>query len=375
MQKPIKNQVFVKVQDRYVDGFWTKDESGNSKKIFYGNTPANEGQRSQIKATVVATPLKVDYEIGNPYEGFPKPVRGRSSEFIRNQLKKLPYAHRKEFSDKWQSHTLHDWDDHVIHYTRQELMPDDEVWFHYNSLRDDAWITYLPDEEMHIYSIDYFSVFCFKRKNRIKSKNQYDLPEIKEHFECINGYCLIDDYYGEEFEQIEVAGHTIMARFSNNRELIVETTNKPKFRQGVVNTMPKLLFGDEWPVKPGDRVIFTPNSEFYNTIDGQKYMVMQYWDLMAKFVDNELIPLSDYLIFKPYEYNYTGNMVIKDPENLRQKPDKLEGKVLRAGNQVKELSRGNHIWVEKGSYFFYWLDKETAICREEDVYMKKPIAS
>jgi len=140
------------------------------------------------------------------------------------------------------------------HYAYQgitrQVEKGDRIYFHYLSLTPHNRIEMNGQD---YYLVDYYYIFC-----RVKN----------EQLEALNRWVLVEPIT-EEPE--ETASGLITNAFS-------ETST----RIGIVRHIGQPKKGEpELGVKAGDKVLFSRDSDFLNTIEGTEYFTMQQEDLLA----------------------------------------------------------------------------------------------
>ena len=138
---------------------------------------------------------------------------------------------------------------------------------------------------------------------------------------------------------------------------------------GIVKKLP-FQFGDESRyLKQEDTIIYKPDSEFKQTLRGQDYFVMRYWDIIAKIVDDKPIPLGKWVLCEPLEV-YPSELSIKDPVKYS-----IRAKVITTGHDVTTLASGDEVGyrdkkLSAGSSYLYLVKYGKFFIREEDILYK-----
>ena len=128
-----------------------------------------------------------------------------------------------------------------------EIEVGDTIYFHYLGLTKE---NRLDTEDQDLYAIPYHEIFCKVREGVISALNGWALVEPVE---VKSGSAWI----GTDSEKI------------STQEGILRFIGQPKTDQPALN------------VKAGDRVVFSKNADFINTIEDKEYFVMQQEDLLA----------------------------------------------------------------------------------------------
>ena len=127
-----------------------------------------------------------------------------------------------------------------------EIEAGDTIYFHYFGLMEENRVS--ADQEL--YAIPYHEIFCKVSEGVITALNGWVLVEPL----VVSGG---SDWIQEASEKL------------SDQEGILRFIGQPKTDQPALN------------VKAGDRVVFSKNADFINTIEDKEYFVMQQEDLLA----------------------------------------------------------------------------------------------
>ncbi len=302
--RTISDYVIVRVQSELNDFLGViKDEHGNDHELVLDPT-WRPTHHARISAEVVAVPEYLsgqDHPLYEKYKGCPKPLAYRSHDTIQSQLETLPPKYRATTKIPYICGR------HVVEMQTHlgvpvEVIPGDEIYFHYNCLLDPSNFIAREDDGNLLYRIHYAQIFCYVREGEIN---------------MVNAYVLVSPVFDGDAEAIEVNGQTIIGKVKNG--LITEIGEKPKYLNGVVEYIGKGIGKDVRSVIPGDRIFFRPSSEFRNCILGVDFYIMRHWDLLLCYISeeekamtkklaaeqgvviefNEAIPLGFYIMVEP----------------------------------------------------------------------------
>jgi len=136
-----------------------------------------------------------------------------------------------------------------------ELKSGDKIYFHYNSLDEDA----LVPETDGIFSILYDMIFCYVRDGEI-------VP--------IAGKCLCKPYFDPDITEIEIGGQMVKCKMTKSG-IIKEINVRHSLKRAILTHIGTQLVGETKPdVKVGDIVYYAINADFENVIEGDTYFVM-----------------------------------------------------------------------------------------------------
>ena len=343
--KWLSDFVYVRVSSELNDfaGF-VKDESGNQVKLVL-NPNWHPTQHVNICAEVVAAPDRVYARDSVRYEkpvGSPKPQSYRGHEAISAYVAKLPPKAKVKTIPRYNcgSYTPE-------YQTLKDTVPlikkGDKVYFHYNSLLQEDNFMYREENGDLVYRIHYMSVFCFVRDSKIT---------------MLSGYVLLSSV-SELTEKIEVDGHQVSGKKHGNLVLIekpedVKGNTKAKYLTGILEHIGMPVADDENAriIVPGTKVLFKPNSQFKNTIEGKEYLLMNQWDLVAWLcpgVDHDdLMPVGDYVSISPDEQIIAKTKLIEFDATKPQefKPGELFIPDGATGHnrKIKKVGTGIVLW-------------------------------
>ena len=147
-----------------------------------------------------------------------------------------------------------------------EIEVGDTIYFHYFGLMEENRVS--ADQEL--YAIPYHEIFC--------KVNEGVIP-------ALNGLALL--------EPVVVSGDSAWVDTASEKlsgqEGILRFIGKPKTDQPALD------------VKASDRVVFSKNADFINTIEDKEYFVMQQEDLLAKQPQKANSMQSDYAGLRYYQ--------------------------------------------------------------------------
>jgi co-chaperonin GroES (HSP10) len=304
------NQVIVRVKktknNEIVTGI--KDESGNPL-ILLKDTDFEPEKNAVIHGEVVSAPEKLSgVEATREYDGYP--VRNGKYEFNILKYSDLPV----------------------------EVLIGDTAYFHFHSLDDESFL--YKEEGWLYFTVQYQQIFCAARNGII-------VP--------IAGYILVEPFFGDDIEEFtipEVAtvllpvAKTVRGKRSASN-LITEITDAPRFLEGVVSHASDTIPFVDFNVKPGDRVIYSIDSDFENEIEGRNYYVMHIWDLIATNNAEAIHPVGPWVMIeadKVKELTESGLVLVQ-----KKKPNPNTGTIIKTGNTVKEVSAGDSVYFEGAS--------------------------
>jgi len=308
--------VLVRIDDEFDRHLgWVKNAEGLDVELIV-DPKWRPDHRVKITGEIIASPEYLS-GIGSPYyenyPGLPKPMAYRGSEQIAKKLAMMPEHYRK-LKDKQVPYSCGGWSpsNQTAFGVPVETEVGDKAYFHYSTLRSTENFQYREVSGKVVYKVPYESLFCIVRNNRIT---------------MLNGNVLVDKYFDDDLEDVEVGDNTIRAKVKAG--LVVQIGEKPKYLTGVLRHIGKPI-GDQtrYTCAPGELIMFRPSSEFENTIEGHEYYVMKQWDLIAKVLRpdkeldelmdnypqieiNNIIPVGDYLLVVPEDLEYKPEIIKK----------------------------------------------------------------
>lgn len=321
MITPISNYVF----------FTADKEKENELKTSFGTlevaTFAEHGKFNRIYGEVIGVPGKLTPDI-NLYQkdhGFPEPKYGFSHEDIQSLTIFEPVyeegtpEYKEQEAERKAKYVCSPAEMRVVKMNaiEQEVKIGDRVYFHYNQMREEN--RYKLDDGRKIYKVRYDQIICVVRQGyQLDVEVMADLKvndplfyahvidgniEVLSHLYnkgkaeryskiiMIGGHVLVKPVWEDQVEDlgigdVKLPGYSALANAKgrvNKLGLVVDLHEKPKPLEGIVKHIGSPLKGEEdLGVEPGDKVIFLPESDWENTIEGEKYFVMKQRDLLAK---------------------------------------------------------------------------------------------
>lgn len=273
MQAP-KNHIFIKVDSEHNDEVETK--SGirlflTTKRFAVDDETSNANHKPMM--------LQRNYGIvfGKPGEldntalvrqidpGQPAPSRYISADRIKEELDYNPNALIDSnstlplFEHKWVT-----CDD-----LEMEVQEGDKIYFHHNTISSQNIVSYLGDK---IYKLPYHHALCVVRDAKIIS---------------IAGTVLIEPLWEDGVEDLGDGKKGKMTASG----IVTELHDKPKYLHGLVKFVCSPIKGESVDLIPGDKIIYIPNADYEVEIEGKKYYVMKYWDILAKLDEEEQLEI------------------------------------------------------------------------------------
>lgn len=388
------------------------------------STEYNETHHTNIKGEVVScpnTPLTPpDYA---EYEGFPSPSRYRSGEAIA----KIASQARNQSLDTFKylrgmyNPSAFDGDELVTNQDKEVIPEGSTIYFHYNSLgmKKDIFDVFGKDR-MKDAAMSLIKLPEFKREkvwDKINEKlgliqavegsidlnnfeqvlfhfypnvNKTHWLEFKESIKSEIDYSLVFENYidtdseGNKYYFINYSDvHSYKADDkmlmlngkvlvqpkvkAHKKSVIISPNSNEVFQlHGYVRHLCPQFGSEKRDIKKDDCVIFKPNSEFKQTIEGEEYYIMKYWDIIAKLVKGQLTPLGNYIVCKPLRV-YNNNALINNPVQ-----DSLEAEVISTGHDVETLKKGDKVgyrskYKNNGNSYIYLIRYNLFLIREEDI--------
>lgn len=380
------NSVIVRVKDTHDDKVLIKNEHGgdvelkiplgySTKDIDDKSLQNNSNIRVKISGEVVGEPVlikKGSELLYEDYKGFPAPSKYRDGDAVADQMSIFSEANR----EKYKNHRALSYDpsgfkpSYVTIYDQDiEVRPGDKVYFHYLGYSEDNKIK--EDDVWKYYKIPFGTIFCIVRDGEIK---------------MMNGNVFVSPYYGDGYEEIEVDGRPVWGRFFEETQIVESITESPEYLQGIVSHIGNNVgWNSRQTVCRGDRIIFTPankigKDDVKDKVEGEEYFTMSQWDIMAKVVYDEVVPVGDYVMIRPHGTILNENRKVYDPKAKTQesspgqiflledtvKKEKVEeGLVVACGEICQEVAPGMEVRLSGGVYME---EHGVLLVREADIW-------
>lgn len=257
------NHIFVKVESEFNDQIDTK----SGVKLFLttqrfaeddDNTNANHKPTMLRRnyGTVAGVPGKLtkDEKVLQIEPGFPSPTRYIPNETIEE------HQGRNSYLDSWSSIAIfvHEWK--TCADFEMEVQEGDKIYFHHNTIIDQNQVSYVGDK---IYKLAYNHALCVIRNSKI-------IP--------VAGTILVEPIWEDGVEDL---GNGKKGKLSECG-LVTELHEKPKHLEGIVRFVCSPMKGEETELVSGDKIIYIEHADWELEIEGKKYFIMKYWDVLAK---------------------------------------------------------------------------------------------
>lgn len=387
--KTLKDFVFVRVPGELNDfaGF-VKDEFGNEKAILLGHSdgPGERQRQARIYGEVIAAPDSLtgyDVVLDEKYPGSPKPQQYRGHEFISNYIRnmppKTPLKERLRLAPKYNSSN---WTPENITLAGHvpEVEVGDRVYFHYNCLLNIENFCWREPDGQLVYQIHYQNMFC-----AVRQPHAYDDGLLRE-IVMLNGYVLVSKVRDLQ-EEFDVGGAKVSGRMNGKLLLIeneedVKGNTKAKYLSGILEHVGTSVGEVEYDIAQGARVLFRPNSQFENEIEGKTYYVMRQWDLVAVLGEPDIIiPIGDWVLIKPEEQVLSKNTQLVE-YNANKPQEAKPGTIYVPEGSLghnRKLTKvgfgqcnGERVAYFKSSYYMYVKEFDMVLVRKGDVMGTAP---
>jgi co-chaperonin GroES (HSP10) len=293
------------------------DQSGSNITLAL-DTDFNPEENAVITAEVVAVPEKLgNNEVTRKYYGYP----------VCHQVQE----ERVRYSD-----------------LPIEVLVGDKVYFHFHALDEETFL--FKEDEFLYFSIEYHQIFCSVRNGEI-------IP--------IAGQILVEPYYGNDIQEIELPGLTTIKGKTNSFGIITSIHEEPQYLRGVIKHASAPIGFENIELRSGDHILYTIDSDFENEIEGKKYYVMKSWDVFATFAGDQINPIGSWLMVDaewPEDKTRSGVFLAPTKKEMPK-----SGIVKKAGSGSLDVKNGDKILFEGRSPNFTQID-EFIFVKEQDVF-------
>lgn len=265
MIKPISDYVFFTISKEYEDELKLKNGL-----VLQVATQADIGRFTRIYGEVIAVPGKLTGEILFQKEtGLPEPKAAYTGEMVEELVK---YGYRLTGFEY--ECTPYEREYYKLKDIAQDIEAGDRLYFHYNTIDEEN--KYTLADGTKIYKVRYDQIICIVKAGVIIPIGSHVLVSM----------VWDDDVVDIDLDNFKIPGHSPVSAVKGKISasgLIEELHDKPKHLEGIVKHIGKALKGEPvLAVVPGDTIIFLPESDWINVIEGKEYFVMKQRDLIAK---------------------------------------------------------------------------------------------
>lgn len=297
-------------------------------------------QHKRIYGEVAGLPLGLsDFKLGVKDPGLPRPARHMSHDTI---------SYHKLWQPKEWSKNDYNCGDFRPQFRRLSdlklnLRLEDRVYVHYDALEPEFYLG--PFKTYHMYRVRFDNIICTVQAGDIV---------------MCGGHVLL--------KPVVVS----MEDSKTESGIYLEAFDKPKYMEGTV------AFIDSENIHrlvPGDRVFYEVDSDWENTIEGEKYYTMRERDIMVKVQDKKVIPLDDRIFLDlPEAVEQTSSGIII-PGAAQKRPLRSIVRALGVNAAGKELELGDHVYYARGAGMEMEIDGITYwVVRYTDILCKETIS-
>ena len=144
--------------------------------------------------------------------------------------------------------------------------------------------------------------------------------------------------------------------------IITDIDHKPMAMNGIVRHIGVPIANANYGFTANDKVIYLKGSEFKNNIEGKDYYVMKQWDVVAKIVGKQLIPVGDYVLL---DAETPRKKIIWTPKE--KKP--VRGRIISIGNRVDQVVPGDKVYYNHSKSWAMTMEgHEGVICKANQIW-------
>lgn len=277
------NNLFVEIDSEYNDQYVTK----NGTTLFLTTqqfTSDDTVDNSNFKPTmirkhygkVIGLPLRLtdDVKITQVDPGLPAPGRYLSNESLLGL---------GQYASSWSCLNSFEYQWKTVADLEMEVEVGDKIYFHHNTITNDNLVS---DMGPKVYKLGYSNAICVVRSPEIAT----DAPQAfksdpviyKKCFPSIipvAGHILVEPLWEEGVEDLGNGQRGKISKFG----IVSELHDQPEPLRGRVVATSNPFKGEKRELEVGDNVVYLPHSDYEMEIEGKKYYVMKYWEIIAKY--------------------------------------------------------------------------------------------
>ncbi len=291
-------------------------------------------QHKKIYGIVVDPGEGVDHDwLYNVDPGYPLPTPFRGPVFVKDAIEidaknfnrvRTAENDRKLTSQLYRPGTYEPEVIYTDDVQENILRAGDKVYFHYQTLENNGRLMFRKGNESY-WMVPYSRLLCVVKYGLQIDVGEIPIENIEEFLTQwnktgtmiykasddpvspveelppvlvpVNAYVLVEPYWGKEYKELSVDGHIIQAqtKMVGDIELVVGFADEPEYLTGILRYVGKPMEHHGRNLPPSTKVIFRPDSEFSNVIEGEEFWLMHQWDIMAAFINDQVVPVGDYV--------------------------------------------------------------------------------
>lgn len=292
------NNLFVEIDSEYNDEYKTKTGTTlylTTQQFTSDDTVDNSNFKPTMirkhYGVVIGLPLRLttDVKITQIDPGLPAPGRYLSNESVAGMLK---------YASSWDCLNSFEYEWKTSADLEMEVKIGDKIYFHHNTVTNDNLVSEIGPK---VYKLGYSNAICVVRYTPAGIEVTH---KCTSEYKCSNGdswssWEVLDTKpFDAKTEIIPVAAHILVEPLweegvedlGNGQRgklskfgIVSELHDHPEPLRGKVVATSSPFKGEKRELEVGDNIIYLPHSDYEMEIEGKKYYVMKYWEIIAKY--------------------------------------------------------------------------------------------
>lgn len=271
------NNLFVEIDSEYNDQYVTKEGTTlflTTQQFTSDDTVDNSNFKPTMirkhYGKVIGLPLRLtdDVKITQVDPGLPAPGRYLSNESVLGL---------GQYASSWSCLNSFEYQWKTAADLEMEVEVGDKIYFHHNTVTNDNLVS---DMGPKVYKLGYSNAICVVRNFCDYDYSGAGMGVMEEIVIIpVAGHILVEPLWEEGVEDLGNGQRGKISKFG----IVSELYDQPEPLRGRVVATSNPFKGEKRELEVGDNVVYLPHSDYEMEIEGKKYYVMKYWEIIAKY--------------------------------------------------------------------------------------------
>lgn len=273
------NNLFVEIDSEYNDQHVTKGGTTlflTTQQFTSDDTVDNSNFKPTMirkhYGKVIGLPLRLtsDVKITQVDPGLPAPGRYLSNESVLGL---------GQYASSWSCLNSFEYQWKTAADLEMEVEVGDKIYFHHNTVTNDNLVS---DMGPKVYKLGYSNAICVVRDcidYPCSHLGNWKIIKKWKQIIPVAGHILVEPLWEEGVEDLGNGQRGKLSKFG----IVSELHDQPEPLRGRVVATGNPFKGEKRELEVGDNVVYLPHSDYEMEIEGKKYYVMKYWEIIAKY--------------------------------------------------------------------------------------------